>query len=576
MILAPTLAVLLAAGPADAVRAAESAAQQRPQDFAPDSELAPFVRRYHTDWMALRRFYDLPMDGERLDRFEAFHRDWRARLQEMDFGGLSHPAQVDFVLLRSYLDHELEELAIQRRRQAQDRELLPFAAEILVLEKARRAMEPLDPRNVAAALAGLESEVKQAHEAVEEAEAKPGAVAAKRAAETAEALRRTLARWFEFYAEFDPTMSWWAEKPHRAAMAALEEYAGHLREDIAGQKGEEEDPLVGDPIGREAIGVELAFEMMPYSPEEIIAIGEREFAWCEREMLKASEELGFGDHWLAALEEVKSRFVEPGEQDDLVEEFAWESIAFLDRNDLVTIPELCRETWRLEMIGARGQRTHPFAYYGGQHMALAYAASGMDHQAKIEAMRGNNIHFTRNVTPHELVPGHHLQGFMSQRWNTHRRLFGTPFYGEGWALYWEFRYWDLGWNRSPEDRIGMLFWRMHRAARIIVSLKFHLNEMEPQEMIDFLVERVGHERDNATAEVRRFIGGDYGPLYQCAYMIGGVQLRALHAELVQSGRMGEREFHDAVLRLNSMPIEMVRAALLELPLTPEFRSGWRF
>jgi len=51
-----------------------------------------------------------------------------------------------------------------------------------------------------------------------------------------------------------------------------------------------------------------------------------------------------------------------------------------------------------------------------------------------------------------------------------------------------------------------------------------------------LVEEVGHERDNALAEVRRSFGGDYDPLYQCAYLIGGLQVRALHRELVGSGR----------------------------------------
>jgi uncharacterized protein (DUF885 family) len=60
--------------------------------------------------------------------------------------------------------------------------------------------------------------------------------------------------------------------------------------------------------------------------------------------------------------------------------------------------------------------------------------------------------------------------------------------------------------------------------------------MQPAEMVDFLVKRVGHEVDGATAEVRRYIGGDYGPLYQAAYMLGGLQIRALYKELVTSGR----------------------------------------
>src|SRR5438093_8820525 len=105
----------------------------------------------------------------------------------------------------------------------------------------------------------------------------------------------------------------------------------------------------------------------------------------------------------------------------------------------------------------------------------------------------------------------------------------------------------------------MLFWRMHRAARIIVSLKFHLGQMKPPEMVDFLVDRVGHERLGATSEVRRFISGGYSPLYQCGYMIGGLQLRALRQELVGTGKMTDRQFNDSVLTYNTIPIEMIRA-----------------
>ncbi len=122
----------------------------------------------------------------------------------------------------------------------------------------------------------------------------------------------------------------------------------------------------------------------------------------------------------------------------------------------------------------------------------------------------------------------------------------------------------------------MLFWRMHRCARIIFSLSFHLEKMTAQECIDFLVNRVGHELDNATAEVRRSFETNYSPLYQCAYMLGGLQIRALHEELVKSGKMSNREFHDAVLKENSIPIEMVRAGLTHQPLTEDFEPRWKF
>jgi len=115
---------------------------------------------------------------------------------------------------------------------------------------------------------------------------------------------------------------------------------------------------------------------------------------------------------------------------------------------------------------------------------------------------------------------------------------------------------------------------MHRCARIVVSLKFHLGQMTAAQMVDFLVDRVGHERLGATSEVRRFIGGSYSPLYQCAYMIGGLQLKALHDELVP-GRMSDLQFNDAVLRLGAIPIELVRASLNGQALRADSTPAWR-
>jgi uncharacterized protein (DUF885 family) len=192
------------------------------------------------------------------------------------------------------------------------------------------------------------------------------------------------------------------------------------------------------------------------------------------------------------------------------------------------------------------------------------------------SMRGNNPYFSRATVHHELIPGHHLQGFMRSRYSTHRSSFSTPFWNEGWALYWEMLLWDEGFARTPEEKVGMLFWRMHRAARIIFSLSFHEGAMTPQQAVDFLVDRVGHERANATAEVRRSFDGSYSPLYQAAYMMGGLQIRALHAELVGTGKMTNRQFHDAILESGSMPIEMVRALLTRQELTREHVASWKF
>jgi uncharacterized protein (DUF885 family) len=329
------------------------------------------------------------------------------------------------------------------------------------------------------------------------------------------------------------------------------------------------------PVGREALLVELAGEMIAYTPEELLAIARKELAWCEAELKKAAGQMGFGDDWRKALEKVKALHVAPGRQPQLIRDLAREAIAYVGKHDLVTVPPLARETWRMEMMSPQRQLINPF-FTGGEVISVSFPTSTMSHQAKRQSMRGNNIPFARATVHHELIPGHHLQGFMTARYRAHRRLFRTAFWTEGWAVYWELLLYDRGFPRSPEDRVGMLFWRMHRCARILFTLEYHLGKKTAPECIDFLVKQVGHEPDNAAAEVRRSFGGGYGTLYQCAYLVGALQMWALHRELVGSRKMTERAFHDAVLKENCIPIALVRARLTGQALTRDYSPRWKF
>jgi uncharacterized protein (DUF885 family) len=553
--------------------------------FLPD-----LIRRYTEDENYITRFSRMEYSEERWTRLEAFYNDWLARLEAIDYEALSATDRIDFHLLRTNARWSLDSLALERRRLEGMTEVLPFRAHVQALELARFRMEPCDPAAAATTLADIGAQAKKVLERVKAAKKKedergPDAItltpiAAKRAASAIDGLTSTLDTWSRAYDEFVPEFGWWTRKPREEAQQQMRDLAKHLREEVAGLKGKDEDPLVGDPIGREGLLADIRGEMLAYTPEELITIGERELAWCEAEVQKAAKELGFDD-WKLALAKVKDAHVSPGDQAAYVRDESRAMIKFLRDGDLITVPQLCEESWRLEMHSPQTQKTLPYAVYGGQYMGVSYAAESMSHSDKLMSMRGNNKHFTHIVTPHELIPGHHLQGFFAARERAYRRTFSTPFLVEGWALYWEFRLWELNWagatgNDANMDRIGMLFWRMHRAARIIVSLKFHLSEMTPQQMIDFLVERVGHEKSGATAEVRRYIGGDYSPLYQCAYMLGGIQLHTLHKELVGSGAMTDKQFNDGVMRENSIPIELIRAALSAESLSKDWTPAWRF
>jgi dipeptidyl aminopeptidase/acylaminoacyl peptidase/uncharacterized protein (DUF885 family) len=600
------------------------------QDTDPSvSRMRSVIDQYAEDRTALTRTYTIPASAARDARLRSFYEQRLAALDAADFDKLGQSGKVDYLLLRNELRYALKQLDHNRRQVEEVASLVPFAEVVIDLEQARRRVERIDSEKCARTLTDLTKQVGELRKSLEQKirsggsskNGLPSPVLANRAAGLVDDLRDSLRRWHGFYSGYDPEFTWWARQPYPVADQELTDYAAFLRRRLAGfdeqqaqgelargsgdsgrepQPGDRrggggaggrarfggrggsgggdtanEGPVIGDPIGRQALLDALEAELIPYTPEELIEIANKEFAWCEAEMKKTADELGCNGDWHKALDLVSNKHVKPGEQPRLIKELADEATKYVEDNDLVTVPPLCKETWRMEMMSVERQRVNPF-FTGGDVISVSFPTDTMAHEDKLMSMRGNNPSFSRATVHHELIPGHHLQGFMADRYNTHRRVFRTPFLVEGWALYWEMLLWDRGFPRNAEDKVGMLFWRSHRCARIIFSLKFHLGQMTAQEAIDLLVDRVGHERRNATAEVRRSVNGSYGPLYQAAYMLGGLQIRALHRELVDGGKMTDRQFHDAVLRENAIPIAFIRASLTNQTLSRDFKGDWRF
>lgn len=533
------------------------------------------IERVTEDLKCIKQFYNIEISPERLARLRKYYNEQLDELRNEPFESFSQQEKIDYLLLQGYIQKNLKQLELDEKKNEKMEPLLPFASIIINLCQNRQKVKPMNPQQAADDLNRLEKLVLEIRGKIEAGDVKTDDFTAFRAANTIDELGSHLEEWFGFYKGYDPLFTWWTSEPYARASNSLTDLGPVIREIILGLKPGDEDAIVGEPIGREGLAVDLEAEKIPYTPEELMQIGESEYAWCEAEMIKASTELGYGDDWRQALEYVKDLYVEPGKQTQLVHDLAVEAIDYVKQHDLVTVPPIAAETWRMFMISPARQSVSPF-FLGGETIQVSYPTDSMGHEEKLMSMRGNNIHFSRSTVFHELIPGHHLQMYMNARHRQYRRMFDTPFWIEGNALYWEMILWDKKFPATPENRVGMLFWRMHRCARIIFSLKFHLGQMTPQECIDFLVDKVGHERSTAEGEVRRSFGGSYTPLYQAGYMLGALQFYAMRQELVGTGEMTEKEYHDRILHENEMPVELLRALIKEQPVTRGFKSSWKF
>src|ERR1043166_4941190 len=347
------------------------------------SEMRSAIERYTVDRGSLTRSYPVAVSPARRERFRKFYNEWLASLQSLDFDSMSEDGKIDYLLFKNHLEYDLRQLDCQARQFSEIEPLVPFADKIIALDEARRRMEPIDSAKVAATLNDLRKQVDDRRRAIEVGMRAEGGgnikkTVANRAAVAINGLRGNLRNWYTFYNGYDPLFTWWNEEPYKALDQSMNNYATFITEKIVGIRTEgasqtpagpnrgpgggqnvqrptgarpgDSSDIVGDPIGREALLSELRSEMIPYTPEEIIAIGEKEMAWCENEMKKASRDLGYGDDWKKALEHVKNLYVEPGKQPEMIRDLALEAIKFVEDHDLVTVPELAKETWRMEMM----------------------------------------------------------------------------------------------------------------------------------------------------------------------------------------------------------------------------------
>ncbi len=534
------------------------------------------ITSFRADLGTLQRKYTLRETPEYFERMRILYNDWLNYLDGVDYNDLDNDAKADYILFANHLEKQLFFLDNSEKEYRNVAFVTDFAGDLYEFIRDRRRGKTVDGAGKAALFYEMAENVSDAADNIGNVGEFETWLIADRAASVVSDLKDNLTEAYNFYYGYHPEFTWWAAEPFEQLSQELERYEAVLSEHFR-DPGSRDDGsgIIGRPEGAEAISKRLDFEYIPYSAEELIEIGWQQFRWCRDQMTEASREMGFGEDWRAALEYVKDQYVPPGEQPEMINRLAEEAIQFIEDNDLLSVPDLAKETWRMEMMSPEMQLVNPF-FLGGEAIRISYPTHTMAHDNKLMSLRGNNPHFCMATVHHELIAGHHLQGFMNQRNKPYRRPLSTPFWGEGWALYWEFLLYEKGLPPTPEDRMGFLFWRKHRAARIIFSLSFHLEEMTPQECIDFLVDEVGHERANAEAEVRRSFMGRYDPLYQLAYMIGGIQFQALREELVDEGDMSLKEFHDAVLEQNSIPVEILRAVLKNESLPADYSTRWRF
>ncbi|WP_282456256.1 DUF885 family protein [Chitinophaga sedimenti] len=372
------------------------------------SEVNNIMVKYKADRGNLLRFYFIDNSPERRERLRAVYDGYLKDLAQLDFESLPVGSRVDYLLFRRDLQEQLRRLDVEKKEVDQLKDWFGFADKLYETEKQRRRGAELEAQPLAADWHKMALTIGQKIKALETAGGM-NIYQIRRGSGIVKGLKEVVETVDQFYKGYDPSYTWWMAGPAKELNEAPDAYAAAWRtKEKAAPSGKDDGSgIIGYPIGNEELVRQLQLEMIPYSPEELVAIANKEFAYCDAEMLKASREMGFGDDWKAAMEKVKNTYVAPGKQPQMIMRLYNESVDFLKKNDLITIA-LAEEAWSMIMMTPERQLVNPF-FTGGETLSISYPTNEMTEADKLMSMRGNNPHFSRSTVHHELIAGHHLR-----------------------------------------------------------------------------------------------------------------------------------------------------------------------
>jgi uncharacterized protein (DUF885 family) len=180
----------------------------------------------------------------------------------------------------------------------------------------------------------------------------------------------------------------------------------------------------------------------------------------------------------------------------------------------------------------------------------------------------NNSHAGIPTTAvHEAYPGHHWHFVtMKAQPSPIRRVFGTPYFSEGWALYAERMMREQGFFEDPRHELNQVEAMLFRAARIVVDTSLHAGEMTFEEAQRFMEERANLTAGTARAEVARYAAS---PTQASAYLVGCLEILAIRERYLEragrTGANGLREFHDRLAGSGRLPPALAERALAQDP-----------
>lgn len=343
---------------------------------------------------------------------------------------------------------------------------------------------------------------------------------------------------------------------HDDVAPAYKSFGDFIRNDYA-PHGRTEDGIWALPDGKERYRFDIReHTTMDLTPDQIHAMGVKQVAEIEKQMLAVAHSQGYKD--LATFNQHirtnQQLYGKSGQQIfDLYKHYAVQMygklpqlFGHLPQTKLIVVP----------MEPFREPSAPPADYSPGSADGKRPGRINVNEYDPTHRLLLN----VEAIAYHEGVPGHHLQFSIAQELTDlppFRKFAGYDAYSEGWAFYAERLGKEVGFYQDPYSEYGRLENEMWRAVRLVVDTGVHDEHWTRQQMVDYFHQHTAMDDQNIATEVDRYIAW---PGQALAYKLGQMQILELREQAKRElgAKFDIRKFHDAVLAEGPLPLDILK------------------
>jgi len=320
-------------------------------------------------------------------------------------------------------------------------------------------------------------------------------------------------------------------------------------------------------------------ESLAFDARSLREMGRAEYDRLDAEMRELAQRIRGTDDWRAVIEEANEDHPPTEEQMRAAYADATDRARqFLLDTGLVTLPEGERCTvepspvFQRPILGVANYVAPPmFSQALLGHFFVPFAPDGTPEEEVQKRLAANSHGGIPTTAVHEAYPGHHWHLVMNKvHARRLRKVYGTPYFSEGWALYAERMMRERGFFTDPLHELYHLEATIFRAARIVVDTSLHLGEMTFDEAVTFMTTKVPLPEPTARAEVGRYCSW---PTQASAYLTGCLEILRMRERYLDARGAGGvsaaeldpellREFHDRLAGSGRMPLGLAERALM--------------